>query len=66
MTGANIRELEALGFKGLDGDTLVKMRIHGATPARIRELRAAGLAASDPEDVVRLRIHNVTPDSSPG
>ena len=57
-----MRELAALGYKSSTPDTLVRMRIHGATPGAIRGFQQAGLGTPTTRRLVRLRIHNVTPE----
>lgn len=57
-----VRELNALGFRELDLDQLISVRIHGATPQYIRELKDLGIEGLNIDDLVSLRIHGATPE----
>jgi ribosomal protein L15E len=45
-----------VGYRDLSRTQLVRMRIHGVTPAFIQEMRRAGHTDATAESLVRLRI----------
>jgi beta-lactamase regulating signal transducer with metallopeptidase domain len=53
--------IEAEGFRNIDVDHLIAMKIHGVDGAYIRGIRAAGLQPTV-DELVAFRIHGVTPD----
>jgi hypothetical protein len=62
VSGAQARELAALGYRGLDHKQLMSMAIHRVTPDFIRAMAAAGYKQLDPDQLVSMRIHRVTPE----
>jgi hypothetical protein len=55
-----VAELKALGYDRLRFDSLIAMRIHGATPEFIRELKALGYEGISSDQLVAMRIHGAT------
>jgi beta-lactamase regulating signal transducer with metallopeptidase domain len=62
VTPEFIREMEALGFRGLSVQDLVAMRIHGVTPEFVRGMQAVGVDRLSHNQLVAMRIHGVTPE----
>jgi hypothetical protein len=55
-----VAELKALGYDRLRFDSLIAMRIHGATPEFIRELKTLGYEGISSDQLVAMRIHGAT------
>ena len=53
-----IDEMKAAGFKGLDVNDLVALKVHGATPEKIAWMKELGVAI-EVEDVVQLLIADI-------
>jgi len=53
--------MEASGFKNLDVDEIIAMKIQGVTPEYIKAIRDLGLQPS-PEEIVGLRVQGITPE----
>ena len=62
VSGAQARELAALGYRGLTHRQLMSMAIHRVTPDYIRAMAAAGYRGLSPDQLVSMRIHRVTPE----
>jgi hypothetical protein len=59
VTPAFIAKVETLGYKNLEPDQLVAMRIHGVTPEYIADLKSRGLKDLTIDQMVNLRIHGI-------
>ena len=57
-----VKDLSDLGYKDLAIADLVKLRIHGVTPAYIKQMRDAGYGGIKIEKLVQFRIHGVDED----
>jgi beta-lactamase regulating signal transducer with metallopeptidase domain len=53
--------MEAAGFKNLDVDELIAMKIQGVTPEYIKEIHALGLQPT-PDELVGMRVQGITPE----
>jgi len=60
-SGGWLDGIQAAGFRNLDVDQLIALKIHGVTGEYIRQIRAAGLQLT-PDELVAFRIHGVTAD----
>ncbi len=56
-----IEQMKAAGYKDLDVDHLVAMRVHDVTPEYIKTIRDMGFSV-DPEQVVAMKVHEITPE----
>ena len=56
-----VRSLHQAGYSP-DEDTLIAMRIHGATPEWMAELKQRGYDHVDLEKLIAFRIHGVSPE----
>jgi len=54
-------QIEAAGFRDLNVDKLIEMKVHGVTGDYIREVRAAGFDP-DVDKIIELRVHGITAD----
>jgi beta-lactamase regulating signal transducer with metallopeptidase domain len=59
--GSFIAEMEAAGFKDLDVDQLIALRVHGVTAGYVRALRDSGFAL-DADQVAAMKSQDVTTD----
>lgn len=59
MTSEFIQQLADLGYKNVEADDLVSMRIHRVTPKWIEKLRAKGIKDLSVKDLIKLRISGV-------
>ena len=57
-----IAGLAAQGYKNIDVEELIELRIHGVTPEYIAELKTLGLTGLTTKELKELRIHGVTGD----
>jgi hypothetical protein len=62
VSGAQARELAAIGYRDLTHRQLMNMAIHRVTPDYIKAMAAAGYSRLDPGQLVAMRIHRVTPE----
>ncbi len=53
--------MEAAGFKNLDVDEIIAMKVQGVTPEYIKAIHDLGLQPS-PEEVVGMKVQGVTPE----
>jgi beta-lactamase regulating signal transducer with metallopeptidase domain len=53
--------IEAAGFKNLDVDEIIAMKVQGVTPEYIKAMHDLGLQPT-PEEVVGMRVQGVTPE----
>src|SRR5467141_3227379 len=53
--------IEAAGFKSLDVDEIIAMKVQGVTPEYIKAMHDLGLQPT-PEEVVGMRVQGVTPE----
>ncbi len=60
--GSFIEELENAGYRNLDLDQMIAMKIHGVSGDYIRQLRDAGVDQLTGDDLVAFRIHGVNGD----
>ena len=56
-----IAEMESAGFKDLDVDQLIALRVHGVTGAYVRAMRDAGYQI-DADQVIAMKSQGVTPE----
>jgi hypothetical protein len=56
------REMDALGFSGVDEERLFSFAIHDVSLAFARDIKAAGVSGVDADDLRKFRIHGVTPE----
>jgi beta-lactamase regulating signal transducer with metallopeptidase domain len=53
--------MEAAGFKNLNVDELISMKIQGVTPGYVKEMRELGLQPT-PDELVGMRVQGITPE----
>jgi beta-lactamase regulating signal transducer with metallopeptidase domain len=53
--------MEAAGFKNLDVDEIIAMKIQGVTPEYIKAIHELGLQPT-PDEVVGMRVQGITPE----
>jgi beta-lactamase regulating signal transducer with metallopeptidase domain len=53
--------MEAAGFKNLDVDEIIAMKVQGVTPEYIKAIHDLGLQPS-PEEIVGMRVQGITPE----
>ena len=53
--------MEAAGFKNLDVDELIAMKVQGVTPEYIKAIHDLGLQPT-PDEIVGMRVQGVTPE----
>ena len=53
--------MEAAGFKNLDVDEIIAMKVQGVTPEYLKAIHDLGLQPT-PEEVVGMRVQGVTPE----
>jgi hypothetical protein len=56
------KEMKALGFDGIDGDTQWAMAIHDVSLKFAKEIKARNLQGLDTDKLIAFRIHGVTPE----
>ena len=61
QSGSWLEDMQAAGYKDLDVDRLIQLKIHGVTGDYIRRMRDAGYNLTS-EQLVQFRIHGVTDD----
>jgi hypothetical protein len=59
--GSFVEEMVDAGYRNLDVDQLIAMKIHGVTGDYVRQIRAAGYEPT-PDDIVAMKIHGVDPE----
>jgi len=60
--GGWLGEIQAEGYRNLNVDQLIALKIHGVTGEYIRQLRAAGVPTLTADELVSFRIHRITPE----
>jgi beta-lactamase regulating signal transducer with metallopeptidase domain len=53
--------MEAAGFKNLDVDEIIAMKVQGVTPEYIKAIRDLGLQPT-PDDIVGMKVQGITPE----
>jgi beta-lactamase regulating signal transducer with metallopeptidase domain len=53
--------MEAAGFKSLDVDEIIAMKVQGVTPEYIKAIRDLGLQPT-PDDIVGMKVQGITPE----
>jgi beta-lactamase regulating signal transducer with metallopeptidase domain len=53
--------MEAAGFKNLDVDEIIAMKVQGVTPEYIKAIHDLGLQPT-PEEIVGMRVQGITPE----
>src|SRR5262249_2820346 len=66
VSGAYIRDMNALGIKTDSEDKLVTMRIHGVSPEFVRGFKDLGYSELSADKLVTMRIHGVSTDFARG
>jgi len=61
QSGSWLQDMQAAGYKDLDVDRLIQLKIHGVTGEYIRRMRDAGYNLTA-DELVAFRIHGVTSD----
>jgi hypothetical protein len=66
VSGAYIRDMNALGIRADSDDKLIAMRIHGVTPEYVRGFKDLGYSELSADKLVTMRIHGVGTDFARG